>query len=128
LVGVDDRAFWDGVQQRRLVLERCGDCGAMRHPPRPMCPECGSLARATFDATGRGRVLSYVIPRHPLPPGFDDPLVIGLVELEEGARLVSNLAIDPDDVRNDMAVEVRFDPVDDDGLLMHRFVAVDADG
>jgi len=128
LVGTDDRAFWDGVQTGALLLERCADCGTMRHPPRPMCPACGSLAWETFAASGRGRVLSYVIPRHPVPPGFDDPLVIALVELDEGARLVSNLAVDPADVRNDLPVEVRFEPVDDDGTLMHRFVAAEPGG
>ena len=66
-------------------------------------------------------MLSYVVPRAPVPPGFDDPYVVVLVELDEGARLVSNLAgVDPADVRNDMRVSVTFEPVDD-GTLMHRF-------
>jgi uncharacterized OB-fold protein len=123
LVGQDDQFFWDGVADRTLLLQRCSACGQMRHPPRPMCPACRSLEWETFASTGRGSVLSYVIPRHPVPPGFDDSYVVVLVELDEGARIVSSFAGDLDDVRNDLPVEVVYEPVEPDGRLMHRFRA-----
>ncbi len=121
MVGADDRCFWDGVAEGRLLLQRCSDCGQMRHPPRPMCPSCTSLAWETFEASGRGTVHSYVIPHSPVPPGFDEGYVVALIELEEGARLVSSLAgVEHDAIRNDLPVEVVFEPIDD-GTLMHRF-------
>jgi uncharacterized OB-fold protein len=93
----------------------------MRHPPRPMCPSCNSLAWETFEASGRGTIHSYVIPHAPVPPGFDEGYVVALIELEEGARLVSSLTgIDRGAIRNDLAVQVVFEPIDD-GTLMHRF-------
>jgi uncharacterized OB-fold protein len=121
MVGADDRCFWDGVAEGRLLLQRCSDCGRMRHPPRPMCPACTSLAWETFPASGRGTVHSYVIPHAPVPPGFDEGYVVALIELEEGARLVSSLTgVEHDAIRNDLPVEVVFEPVED-GTLMHRF-------
>ena len=121
LIGRDDQFFWDGVADGRLLLQRCAACGEMRHPPRPMCPACRSVDWETFEAVGTGVVLSYVIPRHPVPPGFDDPYVVVLVELDEGARIVSSFAGSVDEVRNDLAVEVVYEPVEPDGRLMHRF-------
>jgi uncharacterized OB-fold protein len=121
LVGHDDQFFWDGVADRRLLLQRCASCGAMRHPPRPMCPSCRSLDWEPFEAAGSGTILSYVIPRHPVPPGFDDPYVVVLVELDEGARIVSSFAGTVEEVRNDLAVEVVYEPVEPGGRLMHRF-------
>jgi uncharacterized OB-fold protein len=121
MVGVDDRCFWDGVAAGQLLLQRCTDCGEMRHPPRPMCPHCTSLHWETFAASGRGKLHSYVIPHAPVPPGFDEGYVVALIELEEGARLVSNLTgVAHDEIRNDMPVGVVFEPVEG-GLLMHRF-------
>ena len=123
LIGQDDQFFWDGVADRTLLLQRCATCGEKRHPPRPMCPACRSLEWETFESAGTGTVLSYVIPRQPVPPGFTDPYVVVLVELDEGARIVSSFAGEVDEVRNDLRVEVLYEPVEPDGRLMHRFRA-----
>ena len=64
-----------------------------------MCPRCNALAWDTVEASGRGVVHSFVLPRHPQWPWFDGTYVVALVELEEGTRLVSNLCgVDPADV------------------------------
>jgi hypothetical protein len=121
LIGQDDQFFWDGVDAGRLLLQRCATCGEVRHPPRPMCPACHSLEWEPFEAAGTGTVLSYVIPRHPVPPGFLDPYVVVLVELTEGARLVSSFAGSVDEVRNGLAVEVVYEATATDGRRLHRF-------
>ena len=88
-----DAFFWDGVAAGRLLIQRCADCGVLRHPPAPMCGACGSLAWDTAEASGRGRVYSWMFSLHPNRPD-DAPRIVILVELEEGTRLVSNL-VDP---------------------------------
>jgi uncharacterized OB-fold protein len=46
-------------------------------------------------------------------PGYEYPLVVVLVELEEGTRIVSNLVgIDPKDVKIGMPVKVSIEQVD----------------
>ena len=119
--GRDDQFFWDGVAAGELRLQRCASCGKLRHPPRPMCPFCHSLKFEFERASGRGVVYSYVIPRHsPLPSSGEPPIVV-LVELEEGARLVSNLSgVAPDAVRNGMTVEVFFTEFEG-GVRLHQF-------
>ena len=117
----DTQFFWDGVKAHRLLIQRCGGCGTLRHPPRPMCPHCHSLEWDTIEASGRGTVFSFVIPRHPPLPWFPDPYVVALVELEEGTRLVTNvIGVAPEDVAIGMPVRVRFEAFDD-GLVLPLF-------
>ena len=87
----DTQFFWDGVKQHRLLVQRCTACSALRHPPRPMCPSCHSLGWDAIEASGRGTVYSFVMPRHPPLPWFDDGYVVALVDLDEGTRLVTDL-------------------------------------
>lgn len=109
VVGPDDLFFWEGVKEGKLLLRKCATCLRLQHPPSPMCPSCGSLRWTTEQATGRGTVLSWVLSHHPSQPDENTRIVV-LVELDEGVRLVSNLqGIDPENVKNDMAVEVRYD-------------------
>src|SRR5215472_6180346 len=106
-IGDDTRFFWEGVERGELLIQRCPACGALRHPPRPMCPRCRSLDRDTVRASGRGTVYSYVVPHHPRLPAFPERYVVALVDLEEGSRLVTNLVgVAPEDVRIGMPVVV----------------------
>lgn len=117
----DTEFFWDGVRAQKLLVQRCAACRTLRHPPRPMCPRCNALAWNTVEASGRGTVYSYVMPRHPPFPWFEDPYVVVLVELEEGVRLVSNLCGVADaDVAIGMPVEVFYQTFDD-GLVLPQF-------
>ncbi len=113
-VTLDTKFFWDGVKEHRLRIQRCAGCQALRHPPRPMCPRCNALTWDTIDSSGRGVVMSFVMPRHPPYPWFVYPYIVVLVELDEGVRLVSNLCeIVPDEVKIGMRVEVFFQSFDD---------------
>ena len=117
----DTAFFWDGVKERRLPIQRCRGCAALRHPARPMCPHCQSLEWDTVDASGRGKLYSFVMPQHPVYPWFDYPYVGALVELEEGVRLVSNLVdCSPEEAAIGMDVQVVYREFDD-GLVLPLF-------
>jgi uncharacterized OB-fold protein/acyl dehydratase len=105
-----DNAFWfEGARMHRLLIQRCASCGTLRHPPRPMCAECRSYEWDVVDASGRGTVYSYVVNHYPQVPAFDYPLAVGLIELEEGTRLVANvIGVVPGDIRIGMPVEVEW--------------------
>ena len=123
IVTEDSAVFWDAAAEHRLVGQRCTRCATLRHPPRPMCPHCGSLEVEVVELSGRGTVYSYALLHHPQHPAFDYPVVAVLVDLDEGIRLVSNLTdIDPADVRIGMRVEVAFVDTADGAALpvFHR--------
>jgi uncharacterized OB-fold protein/acyl dehydratase len=105
-----DNAFWfEGARQHRLLIQHCKACGVLRHPPRPMCSECRSYEWDVVDASGRGTVYSFVVNHYPQVPAFDYPLAVGLIELEEGTRLVANvIGVAPGDIRVGMPVEVEW--------------------
>lgn len=119
--------FFDGARRGELLIQRCASCGVLRHPPRPACASCHSFEWDTVTSSGRGTVYSYVVVHHPQVPGFDYPLPIAVVELEEGTRLVGDLiGVDPDDVRIGMPVVVEMVTVDDE-LTIPMFRPVDGE-
>ncbi len=111
-----DNAFWfDGARAHRLLIQRCASCGTLRHPPLPACGACGSLEWDTVESSGRGTLYSYVVVHYPQIASFEYPLPIGLVELEEGTRVVANLAgVESEEIVVGMAVRAEFVDCDDE--------------
>ncbi len=113
----DSAFFWAGAREHRLLIQQCV-CGTLRHPPGPRCPRCGSYEWHAKAATGRGTLYSFVVNHYPQVPAFEYPLPIGLIELEEGTRLVADLVdIEPDAVTIGMPVEVVWLDVEPDLTL-----------
>ena len=111
IVTLDAKFFWDAADKGEFVGEKCGDCGKLRFPPRPMCPHCHSVKQEVVKLSGRGTVYSWILPRHPMPFGFKEAPIVAVIELEEGYRLVSNLyGIEFKDVKPGLPVEVFFEP------------------
>lgn len=114
-VNRDTAFFWEGTRKGELRVQRCGACGALRQPPGPVCPACHALKPAYDVVSGRGTVYSYVVHRHPPVPGRELPILLVLVELDEGVRMVGELLdATPDDVKIGAPVEVSMVRVDDD--------------
>lgn len=114
----DNRFFFDGAKDHKLLIQRCTNCGTLRHPPRPACANCRSFQWDTVIASGRGTVYSFVVNHYPQVPAFDYPLVVALVELEEGTRLVANMSgVTPADMSIGMPVVATFEEFDDDLTL-----------
>jgi|SoiMethySBSTD1v2_1073268.scaffolds.fasta_scaffold1269047_2 uncharacterized OB-fold protein len=118
----DSKFFWDGLNDGKLLIQRCTGCRTLRHPPRPMCPRCNSLEWDAIEASGRGTVYSFVMPRHPPWPWFEgQTYIVALIELEEGTRILSNLRdVDPAAVTIGMPVEAFFERFDG-GVTLHQF-------
>jgi hypothetical protein len=121
----DDNAFyWEAAAEGKLAAQRCSDCGVLRHPPRPMCGHCQSLAIEVVTLSGRGTLYSYAVLHHPQNPAFDYPVLAALVDLDEGVRVLSELAgIEPADIRIGMALTADFTPTVD-GMSVPVFRAV----
>lgn len=110
------RPFWESLRAHAIRLQRCGACGRFVYYPRPLCPGCLSSDLVWTPVSGRGAVHAFTIPhRHP-NPAFNQavPYVVALVELDEGARILSNLvevAPTPEAVRVELPVEIVYDDV-----------------
>ena len=115
----DNAFFWEGVDRRELRIQQCGSCEVLRHPPRPMCDQCGSTDTTHVVSTGRGRIHSHVVHHYPPLPGVATPHPVVLVDLEEGTRFLSHMVdgTDPADVSVGREVELVFTPIDDELVL-----------
>ena len=96
----ESRAFWEGTKEGELRVQACASCGRLRHPPRPMCPSCRSVAREWRRMSGKATVWSFIAPHPPLLAPYAEraPYNVVVVELEEEPtiRFVGNLVTTPD--------------------------------
>ena len=74
----------DGVA--RLTGSRCDSCGDVAFPARRVCGRCGARELSPTRLSGRGVVAATTNVVTP-PAGFDHPIEVALVDLEEGPRL-----------------------------------------
>ena len=120
----DTQPYWDGLNEGRLRLQRCADCGKLRHYPRPVCDACFSMNVAWVDASGRGSVHSWTVTHHAFHPGFkpDLPYALVTVDLDEGVRVQAQLrGLDPSELRIGLPVQVAFEAATD-SLTLPVFV------
>jgi uncharacterized OB-fold protein/acyl dehydratase len=131
----DNQWWFDAVGDGRLVIQRCADCGRLRHPTGPMCPACHSRHWDCVDAADRGTIHSWVVTHHPQVPGFEYPLPIVLVDVApasggtERVRMVMN-ADTVDGLAIDRTVRIEIRAVDDELRLPFAVLdgAEDAEG
>ena len=112
----DDARFWAFIAAGELRLQRCTECRTFRHPPRPVCAECGARASEWIASPGHGEVWSFTMIHPPTLPAFSARTPYGavVVRLDEGVFLVSNLIDCPvDDLAVGMRVELAITTVDD---------------
>ena len=111
---VDSDEFWNGCHRHELLLQRCEQCHSFHYPPAPICPQCFSMNLKWEKASGKGEVYTYTIVRRPLSPEWekDVPYTVGVIQLNEGVRMVSNvIGCKPEDISIGMKVEVAFEDV-----------------
>lgn len=117
----DQAWFWDGLRQRELRIQRFTDDGSLVHPPANANPRSQAMDYDWVVASGKAKLYSYTVPHYPEVPAFDYPLIVGLVELEEGVRVVSNIVgVEPAQLRIGMPLEVTFLDTHDD-VTIHQF-------
>ena len=114
-----EEGFWEAVKQKRLVFQKCTECGEFLHPPRPMCHKCHSYDLEWVESTGKGTIYSWVVFTREVHPLYRVPFEVVLVEMEEkGVRFISNMAEGkPEDLHFGMPVEVVFVDINDEWPL-----------
>jgi uncharacterized OB-fold protein len=87
----DNKNFYRGWLRHELLINRCGDCGHWRHPPRPVCPRCWSFDVVPTRVSGRGVIFMLTFLHYgPALEGVDysgPGHPVAVVELEEQPNL-----------------------------------------
>ena len=118
--GQDWVPYWAAARARELRFQRCTACKRWRHPPGPMCAQCLSFESEWAPASGRARLLSWVVVHPPTLPAWKDraPYVVVMVECEEGVRTMGGLlGAVADALRMDMPMVVDFAPCPDGDVV-----------
>lgn len=122
-VDEDSKGYWEACARHELYVQRCRECGTVRHYARALCPACLAGDPEWVLSSGRGSVYTYTVTYQNLAPGFREsvPYILAYVELEEGVRLLTNIVdCAPDAVRIGMPVTVVFEDVSPE-LSLPRF-------
>ena len=118
--------FWRSGATGTLRIQGCNDCGALVHPPVPICPRCRSRSWAPTPVSGHATVVGVTVNWHQWSPAFEPPYAIANVALEEDptVHLTTNVVeCDPADVEVGMPVAVRFEHHEDVWLPLFEPVA-----
>ena len=89
----ESKPYWDGLRDGRLLLQKCAQCGKIRHYPRPICDVCYSFEVKWIEASCLGTVHSWTVTHHAFNPGFklDLPYILVTIDLDEGVRMQAPL-------------------------------------
>ena len=79
------KAYFDFIGEGRIMGSRCGACGDVSLPPRPVCKECGSVDMRWAELGGGGEVRAYTVINIPLSRMENrSPYAVGIVKLDDG--------------------------------------------
>lgn len=108
----EELPYWEGLKERRIMLQRCRDCAKVWFPIGPVCPKCLSMDFDWTQMSGRGVIHNYVVYHRAWMPFFEKrlPYAVVQVELEEGPRLTTNLIGVPlDEIKIGMPVKAAYE-------------------
>lgn len=84
---------WREIPERyRMEAIKCSKCSQIFFPKRVVCPDCKKQDFENIKLSGKGILNTFTIIRVP-PAGFADqvPYAIGIVELEEGIKITTQI-------------------------------------
>jgi len=88
----DSRVYWEGIAHGELRIQRCDACSRPVFYPRSLCPHCFSDQLSWIVATGEGTIYAYTVIHQAFGAFAGDvPFVVAIVELEEGARMMTRI-------------------------------------
>ncbi len=106
--------FWRKIRYRYdLTGSHCENCGQYFYPPRNLCPVCRRKGKVSEVKLGEeGVVVSYTVVHN---GDLKRPYVVALIELDCGARLISQLTCEAEEARVGMRVKRVFRKYGEDG-------------
>ena len=91
----DNIDHYRALAGRRLVINRCSDCGHWVYPHRPICPVCWSWHVIPREVSGLGRVFSFTLLTQLRDPAshIPEPMPVAAVELveQDGLRYLARI-------------------------------------
>ena len=119
--------FWREIPRRyRLEADKCVKCGHIAFPGRLICPQCGGREFEKTTLSGKGKLETFTIIRV-APSGFGDqvPYAVGIVQLDEGVRLMAQITdCDPNQLKSGEKLIAKFRRINEEsktGAIMYGY-------
>lgn len=123
----------ENPRRYRMEAAKCKKCGKITFPGRLICPDCGHTEHELMKLTGKGKLETFTIIRT-APSGFTDlaPYAIGLVELDEGVKVLGQLTdCDPESLKTGDRLTSKFRRMNEEGktgMIMYSYKFVPDQG
>ncbi len=114
----NDHSYEEFLSERRIMGTKCRRCGDLSVPPRVICASCHGTEMEWAEFKGEGRLAAFtsifIAPPSMAEEGFgrNNPYVSGVVELEEGPRVVARIidvdARSPETIKVGLPVKADF--------------------
>lgn len=107
----DTAPFWAATGEHRLTYQVCRACGQVVFHPRRHCTCCTSGDLEWRDSAGAGTVYTFTVIRQHGHPFFRAriPYLVGLIDLDEGFRMMAEIAADPETLQVNQRVTVTWE-------------------
>jgi uncharacterized OB-fold protein len=108
----DNVAFFRGLLARRLLVNRCQQCGRWHQPPWPICPSCWSDDVQPTEVSGDGVLHSWTLLHGGRPLAGVDyhrgyPIAVIELAEQEGLRVTATIVgCEPEELRTGMSVRL----------------------
>lgn len=114
----DNVEHYRALADRRLVINRCRDCGYWIYPHRPLCPECWSWNVRPGEIDGNGTIFMFTLLHQLRDPQsmIHEPVNVAAVELSEqkGLRYLARIInCPPDAIMHGMPVRLTWIAIGD---------------
>ncbi len=93
----DDDSYEQFLNSGKIMGSKCKKCGALSLPPRPLCVSCFGSQMEWVQFKGNGKLAAFTSIVVAPPPmaregfGRNNPYVVGVVELQEGVKIVARI-------------------------------------
>ena len=129
----EDQEFWKGVQEDKLLLQKCLDCNKLQYFPRPVCVNCFSMNLGWQECSGMGRLYSFTSIHMPIHPAVKKYVketgihpIFAKIDLDEGVRIFSEIiASKPDEIKIGVRVKVYFEEARGTNFKLAKFRIMD---
>ena len=99
-IDVDSKTYWEAARDKKLMVQYSLDTKEYFLYSKQLTNTANSKNIEWRQVSGKGKIYSFTIVHAPAGPSFKDetPYIVASIELEEGARIISNILTD--DVEN----------------------------
>ena len=114
----NDHSYEQFLNEWKIMGSKCKKCGALSIPPRPLCVSCFGSQMEWVQFKGDGKLAAFtsivVAPPAMAKEGFgrNNPYVVGVVELQEGPKIVARItgvdAKKPEQIKVGMLLKAEF--------------------